>query len=255
MINSTSSKMQFGCLPSKLVEDSKKDQNTYFTKNKNNVYFSSADSSTAKKEYYALKDGKEGWKIQKDVLQQYLVSRRAIFDNYPKYQEQGTLHLDILDFDKQNQYITSKPYPYELEPIFHYSVKAAKFTAGCFKNNEGDNGMPLKCYLAKAANKIQVGFVQFHDLIIAEQKYVYIAELAIDPVYQRQGIGTQLIKMVLASPNASKTPYLILTRSFNANAKALYEKLGFKQIMGEAGTKLVNGCGYVPDKYIALLKT
>lgn len=142
----------------------------------------------------------------------------------------------------------------ETDQIFQYSIEVAKFTAGCLKNNQGDNGMPLNCYLAKAGNKLQVGFVQFYDWTINHKKYVYIAELAIDPVYQHRGIGTQLIKMVLDIPNQNKTPYLILTRSFNANAKALYEKLGFLQIKGEAGCKLVTSCGYTPDKYIALIK-
>jgi ribosomal protein S18 acetylase RimI-like enzyme len=252
----SSSKLQFGVLPHKSEPEFNKNQGAYPAKDKNDVYYSLSDSCAIKEEYYSLKEGNDGWKIKKDVLQQYLVSRRAIYDNYPKYKEQDTLHVDILDFNKHNQYVTSeeKTSPHELDPVFQYSVKAAKFTAGCLKDNKGDNGMPLKAYLAKAGNKIQVGFVQFHALTIDDQEYVYIAELAVDPAYQRKGIGTRLIEMVLDSADQSKTPYLILTRSFNANAKALYEKLGFQQMSGAAGEKLVMGCGYVPEKYIALLK-
>ena len=113
-----------------------------------------------------------------------MVSRRVISDNYPKYKGQGTLHVDILDFGKHNQYIMSEENvsKHELDPVFQYSVKATKSTAACLKNNQGDNGTPLKCYLAKAGNKLQVGFVQFHNLSINEEKYIYIAELAIDPL-------------------------------------------------------------------------
>ena len=76
---------------------------------------------------------------------------------------------------------------------------------------------------AKADDKI-VGF-----LIIDIAKYpeeIYLAQLAIDPVYQGQGIGSSMIRS-LFDQFSECGRFVLITRCANEKAKVLYNALGF----------------------------
>ncbi len=76
-----------------------------------------------------------------------------------------------------------------------------------------------------ALNKEQiVGFVIFEKW---EGKSYYLAEMAILPKYQRQGLGKKLVFSILSKdPSADKI--LLITEIANKSAQCFYEKIGFK---------------------------
>ncbi len=79
-------------------------------------------------------------------------------------------------------------------------------------------------WLSAKANDIIVGF-----LIIDTAKYpeeIYLAQLAIDPPYQRQGIASSIIRS-LFDQFSECNRFVVITRRANEEAKALYSALGF----------------------------
>ncbi|MFH1175501.1 MAG: GNAT family N-acetyltransferase [bacterium] len=82
-----------------------------------------------------------------------------------------------------------------------------------------------KIFVAEHKNKI-VGF------LLVELKFNLVASLAftaINPIYQRQGIGTKLVDAVIKF-SKSKNVHIIsvLIDKENNNSKAFHEKIGFK---------------------------
>ncbi len=76
---------------------------------------------------------------------------------------------------------------------------------------------------AKADGKV-VGF-----LVINVAKYpeeIYLAQLAIDPAYQRRGIGSSMIRG-LFDQFSECDKFVVITRCANEEAKGLYNALGF----------------------------
>jgi ribosomal protein S18 acetylase RimI-like enzyme len=70
-----------------------------------------------------------------------------------------------------------------------------------------------------------VGFAIFENW--DEQSY-YLAEMAVSPEYQRQGIGTKLVFSIFDQhPEAEKI--LLVTEKRNLWAQSFYEKIGFKR--------------------------
>ncbi|MBS0584846.1 MAG: GNAT family N-acetyltransferase [Verrucomicrobia bacterium] len=66
-------------------------------------------------------------------------------------------------------------------------------------------------------------------LIIDIAKYpeeIYLAELAVDPVYQRQGIASSMIRRVFDQFSECGR-FVVITRCANEEAKGLYNALGF----------------------------
>lgn len=77
--------------------------------------------------------------------------------------------------------------------------------------------------LAKAYDKI-VGL-----LVIDLAKYpeeIYLAQLAIDPAYQRRGIGSSMVRS-LFDQFSECGKFAVITRCANEEAKSLYSALGF----------------------------
>jgi ribosomal protein S18 acetylase RimI-like enzyme len=64
---------------------------------------------------------------------------------------------------------------------------------------------------------------------------VFLAAIEIDPADQRQGIGTTLIRDILANAAALRLPVRLQVLKVNDRARALYERLGFVET-GETKT-------------------
>ena len=57
--------------------------------------------------------------------------------------------------------------------------------------------------------------------------HVFLAAIEIDPAYQRQGIGTALIRDILANAAALHLPVRLQVLKVNDQARVLYQRLGF----------------------------
>ena len=76
---------------------------------------------------------------------------------------------------------------------------------------------------AKASDKV-VGFLVID--IVNHPEEIYLAQLAIDPAYQGQGIATSMIRS-LFDQFSECGKFVVITRSANEEAKGLYNALGF----------------------------
>lgn len=74
-----------------------------------------------------------------------------------------------------------------------------------------------------------VGYIAAAKTIHAP--YITITELFVDPKFQKQGIGTELLQRVFSFAKQHKFPGIITQTEFeNAPAQKLYEKVGFQII-------------------------
>lgn len=78
------------------------------------------------------------------------------------------------------------------------------------------------------SNKI-IGMVSFVLYRIPYVRKASMEDLVVDEVYRGQGIGTELIKSVVAKARNNKAAYLDFTSRSRRNSNNLYSKLGFKQ--------------------------
>jgi ribosomal protein S18 acetylase RimI-like enzyme len=69
-----------------------------------------------------------------------------------------------------------------------------------------------------------VGYVQLRD----EANRIYVQNIALLPDFQRQGIGTRLIKELQAKAAARGVPVELGVFRTNAPARRFYERLGFE---------------------------
>jgi ribosomal protein S18 acetylase RimI-like enzyme len=65
--------------------------------------------------------------------------------------------------------------------------------------------------------------------------HVFLAAIEIDPAYQRHGIGTALIRDIIANAAALRLPVRLQVLKVNDRARALYQRLGFDET-GETET-------------------
>lgn len=68
----------------------------------------------------------------------------------------------------------------------------------------------------------------------------YLATIAVAPDYRGRGVGTRLIQQVEDTCRRGARHLFLCVSSFNPRAKALYERLGFRQV-GELPDYLIDG--------------
>jgi ribosomal protein S18 acetylase RimI-like enzyme len=61
-----------------------------------------------------------------------------------------------------------------------------------------------------------------------------LTDLYLLPQYQRQGIGSLIVKTLLAEADSTKRPLMLVVLKSNTRAKELYERLGMR-VIGEIG--------------------
>lgn len=79
-----------------------------------------------------------------------------------------------------------------------------------------------------------IGFVD----IIERQDCFYLENIEIAPHYQSRGIGTRIIRTLVARAEAKRLPLKLQVLKVNSRARALYERLGFR-CTGETATHFV----------------
>jgi ribosomal protein S18 acetylase RimI-like enzyme len=81
-----------------------------------------------------------------------------------------------------------------------------------------------------------VGVLIVHD----EPDAVYLGRIAVHPRWQGRGIGTGIIRDLLADAAARGRPVTLDVLVVNDRARALYERLGFREVgrHGEGGGKI-----------------
>jgi ribosomal-protein-alanine N-acetyltransferase len=80
--------------------------------------------------------------------------------------------------------------------------------------------------IAQTENKL-IGFI----LVLVQASECHVLNICVDPNYQRQGHGTQLILQVFSEMKKQNINRVYLeVRCSNENAITLYEKLGFKKL-------------------------
>jgi ribosomal protein S18 acetylase RimI-like enzyme len=80
-------------------------------------------------------------------------------------------------------------------------------------------------------DQLPIGFLD----MICRADHVFLAAIEIAPAYQRQGIGTALIRDILANTAALRLPVRLQVLKVNDKARALYQRLGFVET-GETKT-------------------
>ena len=60
--------------------------------------------------------------------------------------------------------------------------------------------------------------------------HLWLDEIQIDPSYQNQGIGTEVIGQLIVGARAHHLPLCLRVLHANRGAYRLYQKLGFRQI-------------------------
>lgn len=139
------------------------------------------------------------WEIEPN----YFESKKVFLDAFVKCY--GQVSLDVL----------RKP---SREAMVQWLDEAFEETYADYKSSKTSLWLS-----AKADNKI-VGF-----LIIDTAKYpreIYLAQLAIEPSYQRQGIASSMIRS-LFDQFSECVRFVVITRRANEEAKELYHSLGF----------------------------
>lgn len=95
------------------------------------------------------------------------------------------------------------------------------------------------------------------DRVVGELRYMnvphpYVQTLSVDPRYRNQGVGSGLLNNVLSKDEITTIHVL----DWNANAKRLYERLGF-ELANEQDPKTGKNLPllvYVPQKNLAPIK-
>lgn len=86
---------------------------------------------------------------------------------------------------------------------------------------------PLSLWVVAVSGDRVVGYVGSQS-VLGEADMMNIA---VDPVYRRQGIAEELVRCLVSRLKAQQVHWLVLeVRASNEPAKALYEKLGFRQV-------------------------
>lgn len=167
---------------------------------------------------------KPAYKLNLTALHLYGLYRTTIHGSYAK---QEGLAKDVLDYPTAYEELASPP----KSSLYHYSVACS---LGAMKEWRESDGK-IKCYIAykeiegrRAKFRKEIGFVHFTEKTVNGKNVIYIAEAGVEN--RGEGVGHHLMECVLAHFPAN-TEFYILTRIFNTNAKALYQKkLGFTPI-------------------------
>ena len=73
--------------------------------------------------------------------------------------------------------------------------------------------------------------------LVLKPNQIYLNSLAVNPLLQRQGIGTQLIKFILNQQKVDE--YVLEVLSENIPAINLYQKLGFEMISSKKPSSII----------------
>ena len=87
-------------------------------------------------------------------------------------------------------------------------------------------------------SEIRCGFALLHPRGVVGSPY--LATIAVDDAYRSQGIGTELIEFVEDYFRPHARHMFLCVSSFNPRAKALYERVGYRQV-GELVDYLIDG--------------
>lgn len=98
-------------------------------------------------------------------------------------------------------------------------------------------------YTVSDKNRI-VGFALFEKW---EEGCYYLAEMALSPQYQRQGLGKKLVFSIFDKDRAAEK-ILLVTEKENALAQSFYEKIGFKHSSFQHPDYPENFIGFVLTK-------
>lgn len=213
----------------------------FFKDAKDQIYF----------EYSGEVPGKTSkkYKTNLTLLQCYQLYKNSIYSSCVK---KADITQDILEYPSQFKLANKQPLNRNLH-IYHYTVAGALEAMKDWK----DPTKNVRAYIAYETFKDQnqeeqkkmVGFLHFNENEIAGKKFVYIAHAGV--VKPGQHIGTRLMECVLAHYPAG-TEFYICTRTFNIEAKGLYEKrLGFVPIDGKESKLFMD----VDKEYVGFKKT
>lgn len=87
------------------------------------------------------------------------------------------------------------------------------------------------------AEGADVGVLRVQDR--AEE--IFLAVIEILPAYQKRGIGTQVIRQLLARAERQQKPVALRVLKANVDARRLYQRLGFG-VTGETETHYILAC-------------
>jgi putative acetyltransferase len=83
-------------------------------------------------------------------------------------------------------------------------------------------------------SRIQVLVAEGRDIgaltVLRTPKELVLGNIEILPAFQRQGIGSRVVRALLAEANVRRVPLSLQVLKTNPRARALYERLGFRQI-------------------------
>jgi ribosomal protein S18 acetylase RimI-like enzyme len=77
---------------------------------------------------------------------------------------------------------------------------------------------------------VQVDGVDIGELVVDERPdEIYLARLALLPMWQGRGIGASIVRSLLARAEATAKPVVLQVLHTNPRAAQLYERLGFRR--------------------------
>jgi len=117
------------------------------------------------------------------------------------------------DFVKNLHHLTLKEY---IEPIWGWDETEQDQALRKWFN-------PAKVKIIQDINK-EIGIV----VVIHRQKDIFFESISIIPGYQKQGLGTKIIKNIIDEAKKKQMPIVLQVLKTNHKAKKLYERLGFK---------------------------
>lgn len=87
--------------------------------------------------------------------------------------------------------------------------------------------------------KIQIIQYDKHDVgrlrVVRSAENIYVGGIQILPEFQHKGIGTAILKALIAESEQFHFPILLEVHAINLNAQSFYKRLGFctKKVVGE----------------------
>ena len=98
-------------------------------------------------------------------------------------------------------------------------------------DDDEELGLFMKAWELKSIEILMLDDKNVGMLIVDEHAdHWWLDEIQIDPRYQQQGIGTEVIGQLIARARACYLPPRLKVLHANQSAYRLYQKLGFRQI-------------------------
>ncbi len=112
----------------------------------------------------------------------------------------------------------------ELEKMFHQRWLVLRSPLGMEKGSERDNHEDTAVHLIALCDRQIIASARLRESSPGVGNISYVAVL---PEFQKQGIGTKLIKNLIVKAQQKKLKYVILMSRINAIK--FYQKLGFSE--------------------------